>query len=130
MSASLRAMVQRHVDALEDTAKAMERDNIGLHATRGHVPVLRRMAESMRVDAALGRTPHQFSDSFGMYASSAESALPFAVASTLTACGIDLGADEHIALADLDASMAAADVSPGDRILTKQTLAQLGKLTT
>jgi hypothetical protein len=128
MSGSLRSMVQRHVSALEDAAKSMEADGVGLHSTRGHVPILRRMAESMRVDAAVGKTPHQFSDSFGMYASSAASALPFAVASALATCGIDLGASDHIALADLNVSMDAADVSPGDRILVKQTLAKAGKL--
>ena len=129
MSGAIRSLVERHARGLEDIAAAMQKDGIGLHSTRGHVPVLRRMAEAMRGDATRGKTPHDFVDyPAGMYAAADTMTLPFAVANTQS--GIDLGTGDPIAISTLNASMDAADVSPSDRILTKQTLAQLGKLTT
>jgi hypothetical protein len=52
-----------------------------------------------------------------------------AVNGTLQAAGIKLGADETISLDTLNAAMAAAQVPAGQRILTKQALATLGRLT-
>ena len=63
MSGAIRSLVERHARGLEDIAAAMQKDGIGLHSTRGHVPVLRRMAEAMRGDATRGKTPHDFVDS-------------------------------------------------------------------
>jgi hypothetical protein len=130
--AAIRSLVERHAKGLEDIAVAMAKDGIGLHSTRGHVPVLRRMAEAMRGDAARGKTPHEFNavDYPMSYASAdAASALPYSVVHALESAGVNLGPDETISLDSLNASMAAAETAPGDRILCKTELARIGRLT-
>ena len=63
MSGSL-GKVGGHADRLEALADAMAKDGVGLDSIRGHAATLRRMASSMRADAANGRVPHAFSDNF------------------------------------------------------------------
>ena len=54
--------VKVHTDALRACASAMEADGIGLHAERGHVAVLHRIANSMDAEAAVGKVPHIYND--------------------------------------------------------------------
>jgi hypothetical protein len=130
MSGAIRSLVERHARGLEDIAAAMQKDGIGLHATRVHVPVLRRMAEQMRGGAARGKTPHEFVDpAMSAYASAdTNSSLPRAVVATLRATGVDLGATDTISLADLDTNLTAAGIAPSDRVAVKAELARLGRL--
>jgi hypothetical protein len=133
MSGAIRSRVERHAQALEDAAAAMAADGIGLHSTRGHSVYLKRMAESMRADAAQGRLPHAWHDTAGMYAAASgpvEPALPAPVLRTLQACGVDLAAkDTTISVADLDVSMTAAGIGTPEKIAAKFELARLGRLT-
>jgi hypothetical protein len=52
--------VEPHARTLESAADAMERDGIGGDLVHGHATVLRRMAASLRADAAAGRLAHSF----------------------------------------------------------------------
>jgi hypothetical protein len=61
-SVSTMSMVEPHAAALESCAGAMETAGVGLHAQNGHVAVMRRMAGSMRAEAAVGKIPHVFRD--------------------------------------------------------------------
>jgi hypothetical protein len=61
-SASVRAMVEPHATALEGCAAAMEAAGVGNDPKWGHVHVLRRMSDSMRAEAALGKVPHIWRD--------------------------------------------------------------------
>jgi len=61
-NASTRAMVEPHATALEGCAAAMEAAGVGSDPKWGHVHVLRRMSDSMRAEAALGKVPHIFRD--------------------------------------------------------------------
>jgi len=69
-NANVRSMVEPHCSALESTAAAMESAGVGVGADRGHVHVLRRMADSMRAEAAEGKVPSKWYD--GSYYSSAD----------------------------------------------------------
>jgi hypothetical protein len=63
------AKIEPHATRMEAAADQMEKDGIGLHATQGHVNQIRRMADSMRADAALGKVPHAYHDSGSYWAS-------------------------------------------------------------
>lgn len=65
------AKIEPHATRMEAAADQMEKDGVGLHETQGHVNFLRRMAGSMRADAAVGKVPHAYHDS-GSYWASAE----------------------------------------------------------
>lgn len=67
------AKVEPHATRLEAVADQMEKDGIGLHDTAGHVNHMRRMAGSMRADAAVGKIPHAYHDA-GSYWAQAEAA--------------------------------------------------------
>ncbi|MGO9683983.1 MAG: hypothetical protein ACLPTZ_15620 [Beijerinckiaceae bacterium] len=56
------AKVEPHAAELEKIADKMDAAGIGGHPRRGHAPVLRDMAGSMRADAAHGATPYRFSE--------------------------------------------------------------------
>jgi hypothetical protein len=58
-----------HAKALEGCAAACEASGVGLHNTRGHVAVMRRMAGNMRADAAMGKIPHEYNDGHSYWAS-------------------------------------------------------------
>ena len=57
--------VEPHAKRLEDVAAKMDEAGIGGHATSGHAAVLRKMAETMRADAAEGKMPHVFHSFMG-----------------------------------------------------------------
>jgi hypothetical protein len=127
MSEAVRSKVERHATGLENAAKAMSADGIGLDHLRGHVVTLRRMAAAMRQDAAQGRLPHSYSDS--IYASAAASQLPGQIVHAMSAAGLALAPDETISVESIDAVFADAGTDPGDRIAIKQALASAGRLT-
>jgi hypothetical protein len=54
--------VEKHAVRLDKAADMMDQDGIGGHPSRGHAMMLRKMAGSMRADAAMGKTPHVFLD--------------------------------------------------------------------
>jgi hypothetical protein len=114
--------VAGHADRLDAAADAMAKDGVGLHDTRGHVATLRRMASSMRADAASGRVPHAFTDNF--YASAAVQQLPAQILKTLAAAGIS--ASEKISAGEFDAK--ATGIDPHDRLRAKLALDKIGML--
>jgi hypothetical protein len=130
MSEAVRSKVERHAANLENAAKSMSADGIGLDNLRGHASILRRMASAMRQDAAQGRLPHSYSDNAAMYASAGAS-LPGPVLHDLRAAGLEsLAQDgESISITDLDASFAETGTDAGTRIRLKQWAAGAGKLT-
>lgn len=73
-NAAMCAMVDPHAKALEAAADHMEKAGMGLHPTHGHVVQARRMASSLRVDAAVGKMPHSWSDSGSYWASTEKKA--------------------------------------------------------
>lgn len=64
------AKIEPHATRMEAAAEQMEKDGVGLHETQGHVSHLRRMAGSMRADAAVGKVPHAYHDAGSYWASS------------------------------------------------------------
>jgi hypothetical protein len=58
--------VEPHAARLEAAADKMEQEGVGAAGSSGHVHHLRRMADSMRSDAARGKIPDSYHDS-GMY---------------------------------------------------------------
>jgi len=71
--------VEPHAAALEGCAAAMEAAGVGLHPAGGHVAILRRMAGSMRAEAAVGKVPHIFRDHDYPYSAAANRATEPAV---------------------------------------------------
>lgn len=68
-NATTRSMVEPHATALESCAASMEAAGIGATPNSGHSHVLRRMADSMRAEAAVGKVPHVWRDHDHMYSS-------------------------------------------------------------
>ncbi len=67
--AEMQAKVKPHADKLRAAADGMEAAGVGTDTTRGHVPVLRRMADMMEASAMAGHMPHAYSNYGGdMYA--------------------------------------------------------------
>jgi hypothetical protein len=69
--------IHPHAEAMKACAEAMRAEGIGLHAKRGHVAILHKMAAHMCAEAAMGRIPHEvphhvFHDTDYMYASAAD----------------------------------------------------------
>lgn len=62
VAASILPAVQAHAAALRTCASNMAKDNIGLHATRGHVGLLNAMADGLEAEASMNRLPHVFND--------------------------------------------------------------------
>jgi hypothetical protein len=56
------SLVEPHAKACEACAAGMEAAGVGGDAQRGHAVVLRRMAGSMRAEAAMGKVPHIYRD--------------------------------------------------------------------
>lgn len=67
-AASVADKVSKHADALKDCADGMEAAGIGGHPTRGHVHILRHMADSMMAEAHQGKMPSEYHPP-NMYAS-------------------------------------------------------------
>jgi len=61
-NAATREMVEPHAAALDACRAAMEAAGIGTHPSMGHVHVLRRMADSMRAEAEMGKLPSTWRD--------------------------------------------------------------------
>ena len=72
-ASSVAHKVKPHSDALRAAADGMEKDGFGLHAKRGHVAHLRRMADKMDADAVMGKLPHILDDE-GWFSASADAA--------------------------------------------------------
>ena len=68
-ASSVAHKVKPHSDALRAAADGLEKDGFGLHAKRGHVAHLNRMADRMDADAVMGKLPHTFGDETWMDAS-------------------------------------------------------------
>jgi hypothetical protein len=64
--------VEPHAKALESCAASMETAGIGCAAEKGHASALRRMAGSMRAEAAVGKVPHIWRDHDYPYYASAD----------------------------------------------------------
>jgi hypothetical protein len=62
VEANAMSMVEPHAESLESCAAAMEASGVGGDPQRGHAVVLRRMAGSMRAEAAMGKVPHIYRD--------------------------------------------------------------------
>jgi HAMP domain-containing protein len=58
----LHAKVAPHADQLRACASSMQAAGVGLHATRGHVAVLNRMADNLEAEAMAGSMPHIYRD--------------------------------------------------------------------
>ena len=71
-NAQTMSRVEPHAAGLESCAASMEAAGVGLEPRNGHVQMLRRMAGSMRAEAAMGKIPHVYRDhSYFMEASAA-----------------------------------------------------------
>jgi hypothetical protein len=120
--------VQRMAEGLEDLAKAFDGSGLGQHPVSGHSAILKRMAQSVRADAAVGKTPYSWSDT-GLYASAAASTLPAPIIHDLRCAGLEslAGDGESIAIGDLDESLSGTD--PSIRFRIKGALFAAGKVT-
>jgi hypothetical protein len=58
--AEVMAMIEPHAALHDAAADQMAKGGIGLHNPEGHVGYIRRMASSMRAEAAEGRVPHRY----------------------------------------------------------------------
>lgn len=58
----LHAKVAPHAEKLRACAAGMSASGIGLHATRGHVSMLNRMADNLEAEAMGGSMPHIYRD--------------------------------------------------------------------
>jgi len=59
-AANVLEKVEPHAKRLEDAANKLEDAGIGLHASAGHVQILRKMADGIRADGAVGKVSHVF----------------------------------------------------------------------
>lgn len=67
----LHAKVAPHAEKLRACAGSLQAAGIGVHASRGHVAILNRMADAIEAEAMLGSMPHIYRDhdyNAGMYA--------------------------------------------------------------
>ncbi|WP_426442040.1 hypothetical protein [Bradyrhizobium genosp. P] len=157
-NAATRDMVEPHAAALDACHAAMAAAGIGTHPTNGHVHVLRRMADSMRAEAAMGKVPSAWRDhDYPVYAAADDGnaaakrpvtfipqnlnaaaladildrlnmPLPPAV-KALAASGMPYGATGHkISLAELDKRLSATSLTTADRIKVKFATEQNGLL--
>lgn len=67
-ASSVADKVEKHANALKDCADGMEAAGIGGHPTRGHVHILRHMADHMMAEAHQGKMPSEYHPP-NMYAS-------------------------------------------------------------
>ncbi len=71
----LHAKVVPAADAVRAAATAMQAAGVGVHATRGHVVALNRMADTIESEAMAGSLPQIYNDhGYGMYAGADRSA--------------------------------------------------------
>jgi hypothetical protein len=128
-----RSEAERMAQGLDDLAKAFDGSGLGQHPVSGHSAILKRMAQSVRADAAVGKTPYSWSDS-SLYAAAGTgtSTLPLPVLHDLRCAGLETLAQdgETISLQDLNASFRETGVDPSARLRIKSALASTGRLTT
>lgn len=73
-AASVLEKIKPHSKALRDAADGMEAAGIGMHNTRGHVHLLRKMADNMEAEASEGKIPHMYTGANDYYAGADTSA--------------------------------------------------------
>lgn len=122
---AVRDKVMPHAEACMQAAAAMEKDGIGLHATAGHVAVLRRMGSSMQAEAAVGKLPHAYHDNTSMYAA-ADDKPNAATAKALAEMGDKLAA-ATTELADLKAKGFKAATEPARKTFSPEIRGLLEK---
>jgi|ERR1700677_2786364 hypothetical protein len=118
-------MVGKHADRLDAIADGMERDGIGGDLRNGHRLFLKRMASSMRAEAAAGRVPSTYNANADIYASAERPPLPAVVQHLMASNGIDLEGGQ-ITIGALDAAMTDATIS--DRFALQTALARAGRI--
>jgi|GEM_PF-907297 hypothetical protein len=121
--------VHPHAEACKACAEACRAEGIGLHATRGHVAVLHKIAHHMETEAAQGRMPHElpssvFHDTNWMYAMQAgaegETKKLFeGIKAEIESIGTQMK--------DLQAKAFEAAANPGRKTLTPEITALLNK---
>lgn len=123
-SEETRTKVESHARALEACADGMEASAVGGHAQNGHVAVLRRMAGSMRAEAAVGKIPHIWRDhDYPMYAA-ADTGKPAAPAESADFTAL------KASVAKLEGDLAAARATskePERKTLTPQISSLMAK---
>lgn len=102
--------VEPHVTALESCCAAMEADGIGV-ADGGHVSRLRKMASSMRADAAMGKVPSTYSEYM------------YSAAAPIAAAAVDVAAEVAKAMAPLKAELETAKTKLVDMQASARALA-------
>jgi len=76
-NANVRAMVEPHAATIESCAASMEAAGVGADPKFGHASALRRMAGTMRAEAAVGKVPHIWRDhDYPTYAAADTRAVP------------------------------------------------------
>jgi hypothetical protein len=126
-----RSESERMAQGLEDLAKAFDGSGLGQHPISGHSALLKRMAQSVRADMAVGKTPYSYSDSAAMYAAADTGAsFPPMVRHALDKAGLAQlqAAGETISLESLDATFAEMETPSSDRFLLKGFLATAQKI--
>lgn len=124
----VRAAVEPHAAALDSCAAAMEAAGIGNHPSLGHGTVLRRMAGSMRAEAAMGKMPHIYRDhDYGYSAGADKNEAAKAVVEEATKGLKDQLASLGTQFADLKAAAFKATPAPERKTLSPQITALLAK---
>lgn len=82
-ASSVQHLLNTHCEALRSVATAMQAAGIGCHASRGHVAILHRMADSMQAEAAMGSLPHIYRDHDFVYAAADDDKSKTAIADAL-----------------------------------------------
>lgn len=128
-AAGVSHLVKPHAEACRAAADGMETAGIGLHATQGHVKVLRHMAARMEAEAAMGKLPNIYRDhdfieagANGGAAAATDPALTKQL-ETIVASVADLGTK----LTDLQAKAFATASAPERKTLSPEIKSLLAK---
>jgi hypothetical protein len=124
-----KAAVEPHATALEGVALAMEAASVGNHPASGHAVALRRMAGSLRAEAALGKVPHVYAD-YSVAAGADKGADKVALAAATEAATkplLDKLAVLDTQMADLKAAAFKNAEQPGRKTLAPAVTAILAK---
>lgn len=132
---AVKAMCAQHSAALRSAADGMENAGIGLHASQGHVAVLRRMAASMDAAAATGQVPHIYRDHDFLYAAADNGAAAAAAAAPAADSAVTKKMDDIAAsvaslgtvLADLQAKAFNNAPEPGRKTISPEIKTLLAK---
>lgn len=123
----VRSIVEPHAVALEGVAASMESAGLGNHATIGHASALRRMAGSMRADAALGKLPSVYRDHEVTIAASAIAPDTAAIVEAATKGLKEQIADLGTKLADMKAAAFKETAAPERKTVSPTITALLAK---